>query len=38
MNVVPVTGGGGVVPIEKVRFDDVEIVFPAASSALTRQQ
>jgi hypothetical protein len=28
----------GVVPIVNVRVDEVEIVFPAASSALTRQQ
>ena len=37
-NVVPVGGGGGVVPIVNVRVEEVEIVFPAASSALTRQQ
>ena len=36
--VVPFTGGGGVVPIVNVRVDEVEIVFPAASSAFTRQQ
>ena len=38
VKVVPFTGGGGVVPTENVRVDEVEIVFPAASSALTRQQ
>ena len=38
VKVVPFTGGGGVVPIVNVRVDEVEIVFPAASSALTRQQ